>query len=598
MKKYLSIVTLVLTATVASAQGNMQVGVNASNASKSFTTVMELPVTSVKNQYRSGTCWDFATLGFFESEILRKTGKTYDLCEMFVVNKDYMDNATQYVRMHGYSQISEGGSCDDVLEVLKNYGICPEEAMPAPGSLTGDSLANFKVFFPELEALVSSIVVKDAKEPAMPDWKNQVQALIDKYVGACPRYFEYEGKRYTPKNFAASLGLDFDEYVSLTSYTHHPFREWFVIEAPYKWRLKPSYNIPIEQLLDVLDSALDAGYTVAWGGDVSGDFNRTTAVADLPDGVVPTQQLRQQQWDDWRFTYDHVMLIYGKAVDEKGEPYYLVKNSWGNSGPYNGTWYMSRDFMALNTTYLFMNRNAIPTDGDNYGLNVLKKKEPYYKVFSKYDEIPNGNGWSYWYIPTEVADTLNIKVSQLNKVMASHDPHQHDHHEYFLMLEGDGIIYMNGEETVLHPGDGFMCPGESSHALRRSSADQNITYMMFTLETPGGLHETPPYYKADYKAADCYVPFSSKKSFWYLSPKQTLGGLNIRSVSLKKGRTNTAPADGRQLAYVILEGEADVVIDGTEVRLPATAVGYIPAGQSGSITAVSDNLRYLEVRTH
>ena len=597
MKKYLSIVTLVLTATVASAQGNMQVGVNASNASKSFTTVMELPVTSVKNQYRSGTCWDFATLGFFESEILRKTGKTYDLCEMFVVNKDYMDNATQYVRMHGYSQISEGGSCDDVLEVLKNYGICPEEAMPAPGSLTGDSLANFKVFFPELEALVSSIVVKDAKEPAMPDWKNQVQALIDKYVGACPRYFEYEGKRYTPKNFAASLGLDFDEYVSLTSYTHHPFREWFVIEAPYKWRLKPSYNIPIEQLLDVLDSALDAGYTVAWGGDVSGDFNRTTAVADLPDGVVPTQQLRQQQWDDWRFTYDHVMLIYGKAVDEKGEPYYLVKNSWGNSGPYNGTWYMSRDFMALNTTYLFMNRNAIPTDGDNYGLNVLKKKEPYYKVFSKYDEIPNGNGWSYWYIPTEVADTLNIKVSQLNKVMASHDPHQHDHHEYFLMLEGDGIIYMNGEETVLHPGDGFMCPGESSHALRRSSADQNITYMMFTLETPGGLHETPPYYKADYKAADCYVPFSSKKSFWYLSPK-TLGGLNIRSVSLKKGRTNTAPADGRQLAYVILEGEADVVIDGTEVRLPATAVGYIPAGQSGSITAVSDNLRYLEVRTH
>ena len=598
MKKYLSIVTLVLTATVASAQGNMQVGVNASNASKSFTTVMELPVTSVKNQYRSGTCWDFATLGFFESEILRKTGKTYDLCEMFVVNKDYMDNATQYVRMHGYSQISEGGSCDDVLEVLKNYGICPEEAMPAPGSLTGDSLANFKVFFPELEALVSSIVVKDAKEPAMPDWKNQVQALIDKYVGACPRYFEYEGKRYTPKNFAASLGLDFDEYVSLTSYTHHPFREWFVIEAPYKWRLKPSYNIPIEQLLDVLDSALDAGYTVAWGGDVSGDFNRTTAVADLPDGVVPTQQLRQQQWDDWRFTYDHVMLIYGKAVDEKGEPYYLVKNSWGNSGPYNGTWYMSRDFMALNTTYLFLNRNAIPTDGDNYGLNVLKKKEPYYKVFSKYDEIPNGNGWSYWYIPTEVADTLNIKVSQLNKVMASHDPHQHDHHEYFLMLEGDGIIYMNGEETVLHPGDGFMCPGESSHALRRSSADQNITYMMFTLETPGGLHETPPYYKADYKAADCYVPFSSKKSFWYLSPKQTLGGLNIRSVSLKKGRTNTAPADGRQLAYVILEGEADVVIDGTQVRLPATAVGYIPAGQSGSITAVSDNLRYLEVRTH
>ena len=469
--------------------------------------------------------------------------------------------------------------------------------MPAPGSLVGDTLANFTVFFPELEALVRSIVVKEATEP-VPHWKDSVQALIDKYVGVCPRYFEYEGKRYTPKSFAASLGLDFDEYVSLTSYTHHPFREWFVIEAPYKWRLKPSYNIPIEQLMDVIDSALDAGYTVAWGGDVSGDFNRTTATADLPDGVVPTQQLRQQQWDDWRFTYDHVMLIYGKAVDETGKPYYLVKNTWGNYGPYNGTWYMSRDYMALNTTYIFLNRNAIPTDGDNYVLEFLKKKEPYYKVFSKYDEIPNGNGWSYWYIPTEVADTLNIKVSQLNKVMASHTPHQHDHHEYFLMLEGDGILYMNGEETVMHAGDGFMCPGESSHALRRTSEDQPITYMMFTLETPGGLGMTPPFFKTDYKAADCYVPLSNKKSFWYLSPKQTLGGLNIQSLSIKKGKTVKDPADGRQLAYVILEGEADVVIDGTAVRLPATSVGYIPAGQSGSITAVSDNLRFLKVRTH
>ncbi|MBR5735193.1 MAG: cupin domain-containing protein [Bacteroidales bacterium] len=586
MKKQLVLISLVLFATVASAQ-----------ESKTFTTVKELPITSVKNQYRSGTCWDFGTLGFLESEILRKTGKTYDLCEMFVVNKDYMDNATHYVRMHGYSQISEGGSCDDVIEVIRQYGICPEDAMPAPGSLTGDSLANFKVFFPELTALVSSAVVKDAAEPQA-DWKNKVQKLIDSYVGTCPRWFEYEGKRYTPKSFASSLGLDLDEYISLTSYSHHPFNEWFVIEAPYKWRLKPSYNIPIEQLMDVLDSALDAGYTVAWGGDVTGDFNRATATADLPEGVVPTQQLRQQQWDNWDFTYDHVMLIYGKAVDETGKPYYLVKNSWGESGPYKGIWYMSRDYIALNTTYLFLNREALPSGQDNYNLASLKKQGPYYRIFSKYDKIPNGNGWSYWYIPTEVADTLNIKVSELNKVMASHDPHQHDHHEYFLMLEGDGIIYMNGEETVLHPGDGFMCPGESSHALRRTSADQPISYMMFTLETPGGLQETPPYYKADYKAADCYVPFSKKKSFWYLNPKETLGGLNIQSVRIKKGRTRKDPADGRQLAYVILEGTADVTVDGIPVQLPAPAVCYVPKGSSGSITAVSKDVRYLKVRTH
>ncbi|MBR4801497.1 MAG: aminopeptidase, partial [Bacteroidales bacterium] len=154
MKKILTLASAMLIVMAASAQ-----------TEKTFTTVKEIPITSVKNQFRSGTCWDFATLGFFESEILRKTGKIYDLCEMFVVNKDYMDCATHYVRMHGYSQISEGGSCDDVLDVIRKHGICPEDAMPAPGSLTGDSLANFKVFFPELENKVRSILKYSAKEP-------------------------------------------------------------------------------------------------------------------------------------------------------------------------------------------------------------------------------------------------------------------------------------------------------------------------------------------------------------------------------------------------------------------------------------------------
>lgn len=350
-------------------------GVSAQEA-KTFTVVKELSITSVKNQYRSGTCWDYGTLGYLESEILRKTGKTYDLCEMFVVNKDYMDCASHYVRMHGYSQISEGGSCDDVVDVIRRFGICPEEAMPAPGSLTGDPLANFKVFFPELEREVSSIVWSGGRpelnrfttEEQAPlrnkapkaGWQADVQQIIDRYVGKCPESFVYEGKTYTPQSFAASLGLDLDDYVSLTSFTHHPFNGWFVIEAPYKWRLKPSYNIPIGQLMDVLDRALDAGYTVAWGGDVSGDFHRKEAVAYLPDGVVPTQELRQEQWNDWTFTYDHVMLIYGKAVDEQGKPYYIVKNSWGTSGPYKGIWYMSRDYMTLNTTYIFLNRKALP----------------------------------------------------------------------------------------------------------------------------------------------------------------------------------------------------------------------------------------------
>ena len=299
MKHFFVLLTILLGVGLnASAQENLQRGAIASQVKKTFTTVKEIPITSVKNQWRSGTCWAYATLGYFESEILRQTGRAYDLCEMFVVSNDYMDNATHYVRMHGFSQISEGGSCDDVLEVIRQHGICPENAMPAPGSLTGDSLANFKVFFPELERTVRSIVRKDVKAP-LPHWQDSVQTVIEKYLGRCPESFVYEGKTYTPKSFAESLGLNLDDYVSLTSYTHHPFNQWFVIEAPYKWRLKPSYNIPIEQLMDVLDKAIDAGYTVAWGGDVSGDFTRT-GLAMLPDSIQPSQQLRQEQWDDWR----------------------------------------------------------------------------------------------------------------------------------------------------------------------------------------------------------------------------------------------------------------------------------------------------------
>lgn len=329
-----------------------------SQSSKVFTKVLSNPITSVKNQHRSGTCWAYATLGFFESELLRMTGKEYDLCEMFVVNKDYMDCARHYVRMHGFSQISEGGSCDDVLSVICEHGICPEDAMPHPGSLTGDSLANFTEFFPLLDKTVRGVLTEGAKSPAS-DWENQVQSVIDRYVGSCPSTFTYEGKTYSPRSFGESLGLKCDDYVSLTSFTHHPFGRWFVIEAPYKWRLKPSYNIPIDDLLSVLDEALDRGYTVAWGGDVSGDFSRS-GLAELPAGVLPTQELRQSQFDDWRFTYDHVMLVYGKAKDSTGKPYYMVKNSWGNAGDYDGTWYMSRDYMALNTVYLFLNKGGLP----------------------------------------------------------------------------------------------------------------------------------------------------------------------------------------------------------------------------------------------
>ena len=336
-----------------------------------FTTICQNPITPVKNQNRSGTCWDYATVGFFESEILRKTGREYDLCEMFVANKNYVDEAIYYVRMHGDSRFSEGGSADDVLAVMKTHGICPENAMPAPGSLTGDSLANFNEFFAVLTPYIEAVAKSKAKKISR-QWLVGYQAILDAYLGPCPERFMFEGKEYTPKTFAESLQLDWDDYVSITSYTHHPFHTWFMIEAPYKWRPRLSYNIPMDQLMQVIDTALEHGYNVCWGGDVSGNGFDRQGLAQ--EEQAPTQDLRQQRFDQWDATYDHVMLIYGKAKDQDGNEYYMVKNSWGDAGNYQGIWYMRKNYIAFNTTYIFLNRQAVPEMASHFGKNGEKSK--------------------------------------------------------------------------------------------------------------------------------------------------------------------------------------------------------------------------------
>ncbi len=336
-----------------------------------FSTIKQNPITSVKNQNRSGTCWAYATVGFFESEILRQTGRTYDLSEMFVANKNYADCAVYHVRMHGDSRFSEGGSCDDVLAVIQEHGICPENAMALPGSMTGDSLANFTEFFQMLEPYVTSVARSHSKKLST-QWKAGLQSILDAYLGPCPEEFDYEGKHYTPKTFAASLGLQLDNYVSITSFTHHPFYTNVIIEAPYKWRPRLSYNVPLHELMAIIDDALEQGYHVAWGGDVSeSGFNRKgigiacqdKAAFDSLGVQAPeleaTQELRQKRFDTWDTTYDHVMLIFGRARDQFGREYYMVKNSWGETGDYEGIWYMSRNFIALNTIYIFLNRDAI-----------------------------------------------------------------------------------------------------------------------------------------------------------------------------------------------------------------------------------------------
>lgn len=394
MKKIIALALLAVVATGANAKGKKQPKVDPNKPV--FTIVKENPITSVKDQNRSGTCWAYSTLSYFESEILKNTGKTYDLCESFVANKDYMDRAVQVVRYHGDMQFAQGGSAYDVYYVLKNYGICPENAMPFPGSLYGDSLNNFNEFFSLLEPYVEGIATNKASKISN-QWKVGFQGILDAYLGKCPENFTYEGKNYTPKSFASSLGLNMDDYVTITSYTHHPFYSQFVVEVQDNWRNPASYNLPMDEMMQIIDNAVMNGYTVAWGGDVSepgftrdglaymidakkmqslqgSDMARWLGLSaakrrniidslgcNVPE-VQATQEMRQERFDNWELTDDHGMLIYGIAKDQNGKEYYMVKNSWGEAGKYKGTWYMTKTFIAANTMDYMVNKNAIPAN--------------------------------------------------------------------------------------------------------------------------------------------------------------------------------------------------------------------------------------------
>ena len=394
MKKIIALAMLAVVATGANAKGKKQPKVDPNKPV--FTIVKENPITSVKDQNRSGTCWAYSTLSYFESEILKSTGKTYDLCESFVANKDYMDRAVQVVRYHGDMQFAQGGSAYDVYYVLKNYGICPEDAMPFPGSLYGDSLNNFNEFFSLLEPYVDGIATSKASKISN-QWKVGFQGILDAYLGECPENFTYEGKNYTPKSFMSSLGLNMDDYVTITSYTHHPFYSQFVVEVQDNWRNPASYNLPMDEMMQIIDNAVMNGYTVAWGGDVSEPGFTRDGLAYMIDGkkmqslqgsdmarwlglsaakrrnlidslgcnvpeVQPTQEMRQERFDNWELTDDHGMLIYGIAKDQNGKEYYMVKNSWGETGKYKGTWYMTKTFIAANTMDYMVNKNAIPAN--------------------------------------------------------------------------------------------------------------------------------------------------------------------------------------------------------------------------------------------
>ncbi|MFC2439393.1 MAG: aminopeptidase C [Segatella maculosa] len=394
MRKFLMMTLLALVALGVNAEEKKE---NKSNVNKPvFTTIKENKITSIKNQNRSGTCWDYSMLSFLESEILKKTGKTYDLCEAFVANKTYLDRAIQVVRLHGDCQFAQGGSAYDPIYCLKHYGICPEDAMPLPGTLYGDSLNNFNEFFDVMTPYVQAIA-KSKTDKLSTQWKVALQGILDAYLGTCPEKFNYQGKSYTPQTFAQSLGIDADDYVSFTSYTHHPFWTSFAVEVQDNWRNPHSWNVPLDDMMRIIDNAVMNGYTIAWGGDVSEDGFTRMGLAYSIDSkktqslsgsdmarwlkltkaekknvldslgckvpeITATQKLRQERFDNWELTDDHGMLIYGIAKDQYGKEYYMVKNSWGETGDYKGIWYMTKNFIANNTMDFIVNKNAVPKD--------------------------------------------------------------------------------------------------------------------------------------------------------------------------------------------------------------------------------------------
>ncbi|MDD7232430.1 MAG: C1 family peptidase [Bacteroidales bacterium] len=370
-----------------------------SNDSLVFTTVIANPVTPIKNQNNSGTCWSYSALAFLESEVIKKDPKKkdIDLCESFLVSKTYTDRADRNVRTHGDASFSQGGSFYDAIFCMDRYGLIPEGLMPYPNTLYGDSLFNFTAFFPPMEAYIHAISKSDAKK-INPIWKKNVQSMLDGYFGECPTEFTYKGVKYTPKSFVKDyLKLDPNDYVSLTSYTHHPFYSSFILEIQDNWRWASSYNLPLDEFMRVMDEAVKNGWTFAWGADVSEEgFSRRTGknrcVATVPDtkataGVgsdqsrwtgekagakisqadaagekVITQEMRQEGYDNWTTTDDHGMQIYGIAKDQTGKEYFMMKNSWGEYGPYKGFWYVSKPYVAYKTMNIIINKNAIPKD--------------------------------------------------------------------------------------------------------------------------------------------------------------------------------------------------------------------------------------------
>jgi bleomycin hydrolase len=341
-----------------------------------FTMKKDLPCTPVKNQNATSTCWCFSGISMLESELIRIGRKPTDLSEMFIVRHTYEKKAQMYARMHGSSTFAGGGEYGDVLNGWREVGLVPDAAYP--GLNYGEIKHNHSEMDGALKGYMDA-VIKGSKLTTA--WFAGVNGILDAYLGKNPESFTYDGKTYTPASFTKELGINPDDYVLLTSFTHHPFYKQCVLELPDNWAAGSVYNLPLDEFIQIVDNSVTNGYTVAWASDMSDKgFSMKQGVAIIPEknwnemnedellkvfnGPHPekviTQEMRQKEFDNYTTTDDHGMHIVGLATDQAGNTFYKVKNSWGVMGKYDGFIYVSKPFVMLRTTNIMVNKNAIP----------------------------------------------------------------------------------------------------------------------------------------------------------------------------------------------------------------------------------------------